>query len=51
MRRRATPWILLELAIAVLVGAALAVPLLITPEPAFLAQLDARLDRLLATHP
>ncbi|MHB8947908.1 MAG: tetraacyldisaccharide 4'-kinase [Rhodoferax sp.] len=30
---------------------ALAVPLLVTPEPAFLTQLDARLDRLLATHP
>ncbi|NDP40615.1 MAG: tetraacyldisaccharide 4'-kinase [Rhodoferax sp.] len=29
---------------------ALAVPLLVTPEPAFLTQLDARLDRLLATH-
>jgi len=30
---------------------ALAVPLLVTPEPAFLAQLDARLDRLLQTAP
>lgn len=30
---------------------ALAVPLLVTPEPAFLTQLDARLDRLLAIHP
>ena len=30
---------------------ALAVPLLVTPEPAFLTQLDARLDRLLATDP
>ena len=30
---------------------ALAVPLLLTPEPAFLTQLDARLDRLLAIQP
>ena len=30
---------------------ALAVPLVVTPEPAFLAQLDARLDRLLQTDP
>ncbi len=30
---------------------ALAVPLILTPEPAFLTQLDARLDRLLAIHP
>lgn len=30
---------------------ALAVPLLVTAEPAFLTQFDARLDRLLAIHP